>query len=385
MTRARVDGSVDSDHPDTLAVGVVASSFGFSLGAVAVVYALLALAVGYSGVMVGVFTALGALAQLVARFGIPWVLDRVRDRAVMGTACLCMALSASILLVSTTLTAFVVAQLLQGGCRAFFWTSAQAHVVRARGEPVRRLAQLQIPANVGTLVGPAVAGLAVAMSMTLGLAVIVAGGLLGALGALGLARRATYTRRPRAERAAMWRRPGIALGCASSFSAGGWRGLLDSFVPVILTGAGLGAAAVGLLIALSDGASMIATIWLARARSVGLVWLAALSAVTLLLGVAGLPFVAQMLVPTIVVLMLAGMGGGLLNTLAPAIVNEHAASAEQSSALALGGMYRSGARMVLPAGIAAAVPIIGVAGGMVVAAVALSAPILALGRAVASR
>lgn len=159
---------------DTARTIVTVLAFGLSLSASAVVYPLLALDTGISAPVVGLLTATSAASQLTSRFALPWLLERVPDRALIVSACICLTMSGTTLLVSTTLAGFVIAQLLQGIARALFWTSSQTHAVRSSGLPIRRLAQVQGAGHVGALAGPALAGTLLVVSPSLAVGVVVA-------------------------------------------------------------------------------------------------------------------------------------------------------------------------------------------------------------------
>ena len=187
MARMPSDRARPDDRPATLAA-VFAFSLGLGIGTIAV--PLVALAAGYDPPAVGFLAAVAATTQLGTRLVLPWALGRWRDRSLMIAGCLALAGMFGLLLTSTALPVFIAAQVLQGTARSMFWTSSQTHAVRGPGSSVRRLVDLNVAGNLGTLSGPAIAGMLalVGLPLALGAAVIAAtdrGGVLAAAAAAG--------------------------------------------------------------------------------------------------------------------------------------------------------------------------------------------------------
>ncbi|MEO7665315.1 MAG: MFS transporter, partial [Candidatus Limnocylindrales bacterium] len=128
-------------------------SFGFSiaLGAGTITIPLVALDAGYSPATIGFLAAIAAGIQFAARLSLPPLLGRFPDRVLILGSTLLMALAFGLLIASTALPVFIAAQICQGGARAAFWTSAQTHVIRGASHPVRRLVDLTLAGNAGTL------------------------------------------------------------------------------------------------------------------------------------------------------------------------------------------------------------------------------------------
>ena len=143
------------DRPIALAV---AFGFALSLGVAVVAIPLVALGAGYDAAAVGFLAATAALSQLSTRLSLPWLLGRFPDRTLIGLAATLMLGGFCLLFVSTALPAFLVAQVAQGAARAIFWTSSQTHAIRSGGSQVRRLVDLNLAGNAGTLTGPVLAG-----------------------------------------------------------------------------------------------------------------------------------------------------------------------------------------------------------------------------------
>ena len=155
------------------------------------------------------------------------------------------------------LPAFVAAQTAQGAARAMFWTSSQTHAIRSGGSPVRRLVDLNLAGNAGTLTGRcspgcsrgsgcrSAAGAAVAVRPQRGRCAV-------------MHRLPPYDRRQSAGALQLMRRKGVDLALWANVVGGVWWSMIGSYVPVILLGAGIVPAFVGLLVTLSEGAGAVA-------------------------------------------------------------------------------------------------------------------------------
>jgi MFS family permease len=365
------------DRP--IALGV-AFGFALSLGIAVVAVPLVALGAGYDPAAVGFLVATAALSQLSTRLALPWLLGRYADRSLIGLAALLMLGSFSLLLVSTALAAFLVAQVAQGAARAVFWTSSQTHAIRSGGSQVRRLVDLNLAGNAGTLTGPALAG----MLATFGLPVA----LLGAAVAAGLAAAGSplmapyepYDRRRSAGAFRLIRRDGVEVACWANFVAGAWWSMLGSYVPVILVGAGLGSVLVGWLVTISAGAVAVMLVAIRRVspgRIRPLVRGAALAEMAALVGIAMAPHV---LLAYVGLLIAGGASAGIVTTLAPALVTLAASEHEQGDALALSGTFRAIAGLSAPAAVGALLSIAALPFALAGVAVGVAAPGLVFGR-----
>ena len=362
-----------------LALSAVAA-FSFALGVGRLALPLLALAAGYDAAGVGLLTATSAISQFLFRLRLPFWLGRYRDRALVAVACLMMAASYLAVFASVALPVFIAAQLLQGGARALFWTASQTHAVRAPGVPVRQLAEVATVGNVGTMIGPATTGFvatALSLSAALWMGVVVA--LVGAGLAMTLHKLEPYPRRARAHgEARLWRKPGIDVACWAGFAGGGWRALQSSYVPVILTAAGLPAGIVGILLSASDLASTIAIAALVRFPPRYTVISLHLAVMAAGIGLAILPFVAGMPVLAGMTMMFAGAGAGPLMTLSVAMARQLADPADEGEAIALIGTFRAGALLVTPTAVALSLAVLTVGAAMSIAGIAIAVPATAL-------
>jgi hypothetical protein len=368
---------IPKDRPLAL---LVAFGYSLALGIATVTVPLVALAAGYDPAGVGFLVAIGSAAQLSTRLTLPTLLGRFPDRWLICAAAILMASGFILLLTSRALPVFVLAQVAVGASRAIFWTSSQTHAIRSGGSPVRRLVDLNLAGNAGTLSGPLLAGLLA----TIGLHVALLGGIaaltLSTVGAPFLQRFPPYDRRRSGGALQLLRRDGVDMAVWANVVGGVWWSMMGSYVPVILVGAGFGPSLVGLMVTLSEGAGAVTLLVLRRlpthrvrpiVRAGALTEMAALAAVAL----------APPLLPQYGRLLITGgAGAGCVTTLAPALValagNEH----EQADGLALSGTFRSVAQLAAPASISALLQVLALPVALAGLALTTAAPGLILGR-----
>lgn len=375
--------AADRPAADDRAVVMVAV-FGFSLalGIATVLIPLLALDAGYDAATVGLLAASAAATQLGTRLVLPWLLGRIPDRTLMAVAAVLMALAFVLLLLTRALPVFLAAQVLQGAARAVFWTSSQTHIVRGPGRSVRRLIDLNVAGNVGTLTGPALGGTLAILGLPAALVAGLFGASIAVLASIRLLPLPAFDRRASAGTLAMLRRPGVDLACWAAVMGGVWWSMLGSFVPVILVGAGIGAGGIGWLITASEAAGTAALVALrdVRSRRVGRV--VAIGAVTV-----GSALIAVALAPPALLaygalLVAGGAASGAVTTLSPALASLASSPEEQGDAMALSGTFRAGALFGAPAIVGAIVGAATVASAVVlVAGIALVPGLAVVARA----
>jgi MFS family permease len=359
---------------------VVAFGFALSLGISTVAIPLLALSAGYDAAAVGFLVAAAAACQLGTRLALPWLLGRFTDRSLIVVSIALMLGAFVLLSVSTALAVFVAAQLAQGAARAIFWTASQTHVIRSGGSTVHRLVDFNLAGNAGTLIGPLLAGFLATSAVTLA---ITAAGIAAGLALLISPALATYPpfdRRQSAGTAKLLRRDGVDVAVWATFVAGIWWSMLGSFVPVLAIGAGLGPAEIGFLVSLSEGSGavmMLALRWLSPVRIESIVRAAPVIEMAALAGIAlGPPFL-----PLYMILVIAaGLAGGAVTVLAPALVTEVAAEQEHGDAIALTGTSRAVALLGAPAAVAGLLSVIALPAALVAVAVTAAAPGLIVGK-----
>jgi MFS family permease len=358
---------------DRIASATGAALFSCSLGIASVALPLLALRAGYSAAEVGVLTAASAIAQMATRGVLGVVMRRVGDWVLVVGAAVTLALSCGLAALSPELVPFTLAQLLQGVARACFWTGSQTHVVRGDRRAAGALASINFVSSLGLLVGPVLAGVLVESSAGTGLAVGAVVAAVAAAPALLLDRLPPFS--PPAERppGRLWRRPGVDVGCWAGASAGAWRGLLSSFVPVALDAAGQSASTIGVLVSVANGAAMVGALvvgkvhgpWVRRAFLLGTLTAGGGTAVVAL--AAGQAWLAAVL------LAVSGLGAGALQTVGPAIATEAVHPEERGEAIAAAGTFRAAALFGGPIVVSGAVAVLPLAVAMAAAGVLIAA------------
>ena len=380
MAHAPADAATPPpDRSDRAAALGVAYAFALSLGIAIVAVPLVALDAGYGPATLGFLVAIAAGSQLVTRFSLPWLLGRYPDRLLIGLSGVLMLAGLLLLIASTTLPVFVAAQVSIGASRAIFWTASQTHALRSGGPPVRRLVDLNLAGNAGTLSGPVIAGLLATIGLDVALAGAAVAVSLTAVGWVLLRTFPPYDRRRSAGALRLLRRPGVDAACWANVVGGVWWSMIGSYVPVILVGAGLGPTPIGLLVTLSEGAGAAALLVLRRTpvrRVPGIVRAGAFAEMVALAGVALAP---QVFGVYALILMAGGAAAGCVTGLAPALVAMAAGEQEQGDALALSGTFRSFALLGAPAIVGAGLAIVALPVALVGLAGAAAAPGIVLG------
>jgi hypothetical protein len=352
-------------------------AFSVSLGVGNLALPLLALAAGYDAVAIGLLTASSAIAQVILRLSLPILLGRYPDRSIIIVSCAMIGASFAVLILSTALPVFLAAQLLQGGARALFWTANQTHAVRTPGTPVRMLAQVGAVSNVGTLMGPLLTGIVATYSIMAAIGIGVVTAALGGLIAIGLTRLPAYERRTRTGEPRMWRQPGIDVACWSGFAAGGWRALMSSYVPVVLTAAGLPPGIVGGLMSAAELASTAALAALVRLPPSWTRVTLDVSIIVAAASLAALPWSGDNVAVAGLLLVLSGAGSGPMTTLGAAVARQLAHPADEGEAIAIVGTFRAFALLLTPAGVAAMLGVVGLASAVSGAAILIAIPSVA--------
>lgn len=357
---------------DTLATSTGAAVYSVSLGSAVVALPLLALEAGYSVVQVGVLVALSAVTQILGRVGMGAWMNRFADWTFVIAASVLLILSSGLAALSTAAVPFVVAHLLQGVSRAFFWTGTQTHAVRGDRPAVQGMALVNLSSATGLLAGPLLAGAVGEVSLSLAM------GVSAGLAALGLVPAALLDRLPPfsppqgSSQKRIWRRPGVDAGCWAGASAGAWRGLIGSYVPVALDAARLSTSLIGVLIAVANAAQLVGSAAVTRLGKGRLVrslvggTLAAGIGVGLVGLLAGNPWLVG------AALAVSGLGAGVLQTAGPAVAIENVHPQERGAVMAASGTFRAAALLISPllaAGLVSVAPVwvaLAVGGGLIV-------------------
>jgi MFS family permease len=359
---------------DRVALAAVVLVFGFALGQGMLVLPLLAVASGFDPAAVGLLASVSAISQVGMRLTLPRLLARYPDRTMMMLACAALAGSYLVLLLSSSLAVFIVAQLLQGSARAFFWTSSQTHAARAPGGTMKGIAQVTVYGNVGTMVGPAAAGVLATFSLYAPVVVGVVGSLAALVVAYFLYRLPTYERRTGKGGGAVWKRPGVDLACWSNVSTGGWRSLLNSYIPVLMDAVGHPPVIIGAVQAVADALATAAAAALAKwhvarpGRAIG--WSVVGTAASLVV----FPFVVESAALALLAIAASGLAVGIQMTLGPALASDSVTPGEQGEAIAVAGTFRAGALLVTPSAMSAVLGVLSLPVAMAIAGVVVALP-----------
>lgn len=354
--------------------------FSLALGIATVALPLYALATGYSKTAVGVFAALSAATQMTTRLTAPRFMRHFSESVLVLLAGGVLALSCLAVALSHALAPFVAGQLLQGVARGWFWTGTQTHVVRRPGPAVGRLAAINFFSSIGLLTGPVLAGIIGARSMRPAIALAAGVAVLAVLPALGLDRLAPFVREPAAAAGAQawWRQPGVRSGCLAGVTAGGWRALLNSYVPVALRRAGQSAPVIGLLVSVASGASLVGSVLVSRARERGMTPVLLAGTVVTGLGMAITALVAGAAPAAAGALALSGLGAGALQTLGPASAAAAVSPQLRGAAISVSGAFRAGSLFTVPLTVGLLLAAVSLTPAMTLAGAVLALPALAL-------
>ena len=366
---------------DLAAAGAGGFVFSIGLGLASVVLPLIAVANGYSAAAVGVLTAASAVTQMLSRVALGPVMRILPDWTLIASACVALALSCVLVAVSTSPVPFFVAQGLQGVARACFWTGSQTHVVRGEGSSVAALASVNLVSGVGLLLGPLVGGVVSEHSMPGALLVGAGFAVLGVIPASMLDRLPAFRRPETRPPGMLWRRPGVSAGCWAGMTTGAWRGLLGSYVPVVLSQAGQSSTAVGALVAVANTASLVGSAAIGRLRESA--FPLAFGTGTMVAGVATSVVAWAATGPSWLVavpLLLSGLGAGVLQTIGPAMASDAVDPEERGEAIAAAGTFRAAALLLSPLGVAGLLSVVPLTGAIGLAGLCMMLPAAAVPR-----
>ncbi|MFG3691208.1 MFS transporter [Micromonospora sp. NPDC047740] len=357
-------------------VGAANAGFSFALGAASVALPLQAVAAGYGPVEVGVLTAISAISQMTGRMSLGRLMRVMPDWVIIAIACVVLAISSTMVVISSALAPFVIAQLLQGVARAYFWTGSQTHVVRGEGSSVKALASVNLIGNLGLLAGPVIAGLLIGEDAHTALLVAAAAAIVSLIPTARLDRLPPFRKVQNRPPGRLWARAGVWEGCYAGVTAGAWRGLLGSYVPIALVRAGHLSATVGILVAVANATAILGS-WLvrhvdgdARARRIMRAGTPVTGAAMAVMGLAAGSSVLAGLA-----LAASGIAAGALQTLGPALASDSVHPEERGEAIAATGVWRAASLFVSPLVTAGLVAVAPIGAAMVVTGALIAAPI----------
>jgi MFS family permease len=303
------------------------------------------------------------------------------DWLVVLAACVLLAASCALVATSTALLPFVAAEAVQGVARGCFWTGTQTHVVRGDGSSVRRLASVNFVSSFGLLGGPLAAGFLGEASLSLAMYVAAAVAACGTVPTLLMDHLPPFASvRPRGHDA-VWRRPGVDVGCLAGVTAGTWRGILTSYVPVALQHAGQAAPTIGALAAVANGASLAGAALIGRIGSRRIVRSFAIATLATGVGTGLIGAFATITALEVTVLLVSGLGAGALQTLGPGIATDAVEPDERGDAIAVAGAYRAGALFASPLAVGVSLGVLSLAGSIAAVGGLVAMPALVAERA----
>jgi MFS family permease len=361
---------------DLAASAVGGLTFSMALGMATVALPLLALDAGYSKSAVGLLTAASAVSQMGVRMGLGLVMRRYPDWVLVFAAGGLLAVSCGLVAWSSAVVPFLVCELFQGAARGCFWTGSQTHVVRGKGSSVARLAVVNLVASIGQLLGPVIAGLIASRSITPALVVATGIALVCMLPPLALDRLPPFAPPEDRPRGRIWRRPGVDAGCWASLTAGAWRGLISSYVPVALERASQPVPVIGALVSVANGANIAGAALVARVRGRTLVRAVTASMLVAGIGSALVALLAGSAPLAALLLAASGLGAGALQTLGPALAADLVHPEERGDAIAATGTFRAAALFASPLAVAGLLSGIALTPAMLIVGLLITLPAL---------
>ena len=373
--RRRLGGATSAVRADASMSAAGGAVFSLGLGIATIAVPLLAVRTGYSPTAIGVLVALSAVSQMITRVFMGAMMRRLPDKVFIVAAAVLLALSSVLLVLSAAWLAFAVSQLLQGVSRAFFWTGTQTHAVRGSSSAVAALARVNLASGVGQVAGPLLGGVLADRSLEFALMSSAVVSALAAVPALLLLRLPPFARLSSTPKMGpLWRRPGVDVGCWAGATAGAWRGLLNSYVPVVLQQAGQSPSTIGLLISVANAASVVGSGLAGQVRGAWRRRSLVLGVVTTGLGTATVGPLAATAVGAGLVLAVSGVGGGALQTVGPAVATDSVDVEERGQAIAASGTFRAAALFLAPFGVAGMVAVLPLSSALVAAGMLMTVP-----------
>ena len=326
--------------------------FSLSLGITMVAYPLFVVGQGRSPTVAGLLIGLSAAVQVLTRWKLGSVMRIVSNANVITGAAALMGLAVGILVFSSALAALVVSAAVQGVARACFWTGNQVQIVRSLRPTPKGIATLNMVATVGALIGPVIGGVIAQRSYRAAFAVAAAAAVVGIIPTLALSRPPPFARVGGHGYLQLLRHRGVQTGAWASIAVGAWRGLLSSYVPIGLDAGGSTEAAIGVVVAIANGAAAVGG-YLAvpvvgpRVAPGVARWGAVTVAATVIVGFE---------LPVAVVaaaLVVGGVATGLVQVLAITAVSEAVRPELQGDAVTIAGVARGLTLSGAPLGVAA--------------------------------
>ncbi len=362
---------------DNNVLSFTALVYSLSMGIQAVLLPLLALAAGYSKPDIGILTALSAVTQLVSRMLCASAMRHVSDKLLVTWACLAMAVSGFLVSWSSYVLIFALSELIQGLARGTFWTATTTHVVRQDGPSVGRMAAVNFLSSLGLLAGPVLAGYLARFSLSTAFFIAGTIAILASFPAMTVMKQPPFTKEGGQVKREIWSNPEVRIGSWAGLTAGSWRGILNSYVPVVLRSVGDSYFLVGVLVAVANAASIAGAGIMGLLRKRSPIKVFALGVLTAAAGTALVGVTAKSVYITLFLLAIGGIGAGLLQTLGPVMAAKGVALQLKGDAIAIAGSFRASALLIAPFCTAILLGPLGMSGALLIVGGALGLPILA--------
>ncbi len=355
---------------------IAALAFSLAMGTQSVLLPLLALAAGYSKPDVGILTAISAIAQLFTRILSATAMRRFSDKTLVVLSGIVLAVSSISVALSSFVLVFVIAELIQGIARGLFWSSATTHVLRQEGPTVGLMATINFLSSFGLFAGPTVAGLIAKFSLSTALVVAGVIALTTVIPAVLLSKEPPFEKGAKKIKREIWGKSEVRLGSWAGMTAGSWRGILNSYVPVVLRSVGDSYFLVGVLVSMANGASILGTGLMGLLKRRSPIKVFALGVAMAAIGTGFVGITAKSIFISLVILVAGGVGAGLLQTLGPVIATAGVETHQKGDAVALAGSFRAGALLGAPLLMAVLLGPIGLSAALLVSGAVLGLPIL---------
>lgn len=333
--------------------------FGTSSGALSILVPLVLIQEGNSAFVVGTVSMLSGVSQLITRFYVPILMRQLADKFVVLLSIALLSIALLLPILTKTTVVIALAQLIHGAVRALFWTSIQTHSVRGPESAVRGIASVTFFAGIGLMAGPALVGfidtlLGLSASLFLGLLLSV-GGIIAAAFLTNLG---PFASREGVISRKVLTRP-VLFGSWMSAVAGIWRGLLDTYIPLILVAASFSSSAVSGLIAVSAGAVLVGNLVAPRLGAVhrGASYIAGTTVTSL--AFAALLLFGDWAFVAVLVMFICGFISGLFQTYGAAFAADAAEPDLKGDAITLTGIFRSVVILGIPGLVSAFLPFFG--------------------------
>lgn len=338
----------------TLAIDAVTALYALALATATVMLTFIALNEGFSLGVIASLSAASAATQFISRSLVNRLFRIADDRSIMAGALLVLALSMVALLVIPGLAGLLVAQLLQGISRAGFWSGSQVHVLRLGPRPQRRMARNQFLSNGLAVLGPILAGLMATGEPRLAGGVIAAIAIAGAAGCLLLTKLPLFERVAKTADNRLWRYQGMRVGAFGTLAAGSFNAVLTTFVPILFGDAGWTEARTGLLIGAANAGLLVGSLAAGAVTPPHFSGVVATATLSTSAGIASLVCLPMIEGISVIGIVVAGIGSGIILTLGPTLVSSTVPDAVRGSAVVFAGVFRAGALFITPLAASAA-------------------------------